>query len=593
VAGALQQRGRYASGPLNNAAIARALLDLADCMEVRGEAVFKVRAFRGAARTIGDLVEPAAELLARGALGDLRGVGAGVVRRVTELCDTGDIAELAERRDRLPPGLSELVRLPGVGLKTAELLWKQLDISDVDDLEASAKRGELRTLPRFSAAKEAKLLEAVVELRARALEPTRWTMDRAQRLAHRVIEQLRSCPGVLQIDYAGSLRRGAETVGDIDVLIAASEADAPEIMEHVIAMPDVAEVLVTGAAKTSVQLREGLQLDVRIVRPTSWGAAMQYFTGSKEHNVALRSLAVKQGFKVSEYGVFDKNGERVAGETEQDVYESLGLCLMPAELRENRGEIERSQRRDLPQLLARSDLRGDLHMHTSESDGRATLREMAEAARDAGLEYIAITDHSETLRLARGLNAERLAAQGRDICALNDALGGAPRLLRGIEADILGDGSVDLGPDVLRGLEWVVASVHSQFRLPREEQTRRVVRALESGVVDCLGHPTGRMLGRRPGFEIDIETVLQAAKRVGAAVELNASPNRLDLDEHALVVARELGVPIIVNSDAHNTRQLDFLSHGTRIARRAWLSPDHVLNTRSADALLEHFRHHH
>lgn len=575
---------------LDNATIARALLDLADCMEVRGEATFKVRAFRGAARTIGDLVEPATELLSQGKLGSLRGVGSGVVRRVTELCETGDIAELAERRDRLPPGLTELVRLPGVGLKTAELLWTRLDIADVDDLEACAKRGELRSLPRFSAAKEAKLLEAVADLRARALEPDRWTVDRAGRLADRILEKLRPHPGVKQIDYAGSLRRGTETVGDIDILVAADEDDAPSIMAEVAEMPDVAEVLVRGDAKTSVRLRVGMQLDVRVVRTEVWGAAMQYFTGSKEHNVALRSLAVQRGLKVSEYGVFDERGERIAGATEEEVYRSLGLEVMPPELRQDRGEIERSLRGELPHLLQRSDLRGDLHMHTTESDGRATLREMAEAARECGLEYIAITDHSETLSLARGLDAKRLAAQGREIRALNDELGGSPRVLRGIEADILPDGEVDLGPAVLRELDWVVGSVHGQFRLSREEQTRRIVKALESGVVDCLGHPTGRMLGRRPGFEIDIEVALRAAARAGAAVELNASPNRLDLDEHALAVARDLGVPVVVNSDAHNTRQLDFLNHGTRIARRAWLGPEHVLNTRSSDALVQHVR---
>ncbi len=576
---------------MDNAAIARALYDLADVMELGKEAAFKVRAFRGAARAIEDLTDSAEDLLARGELTRVRGIGAGVARRVAELCERGDLAELEERRAKLPPGLAQLVRVSGVGLKTAEVVWRELSVGTVDELEAACRRGAVRALPRFGAKKEQKLLDAIAAYRARAAAPARWTQRQARDAADRIIAHMREVPGVQRIEVAGSLRRGAETVGDVDVLVAGPSSAAPEIMSRFASLPEVAEVLVKGDTKTSVVLREGLQADLRLILPECWGAALQYFTGSKEHNVAMRSLAVRQKLKVSEYGVFDERGERIAGADEEGVYASIGLAWMPPELRENRGEIEAAAARKLPALLELGHLKGDLHMHTTETDGKSSLEEMVLAARAAGREYVAITDHSQALAIANGMGAERLREQGRRIAAINEE--GGPRVLRGIEVDILADGALDLGPEVLRELDWVMASVHSHFDLPREEQTRRIVRALESGVVDCLGHPTGRMLGRREGYAIDLEAVLLAAKRVGAAVELNASPNRLDLDEHALAAARQLGVTVMVDSDAHHVRQLDFLRHGVTIARRAWLGPEHVGNTLPVDALVDRFRHHH
>lgn len=578
---------------MDNQAIAAALYDLADTMEVGREASFKVRAFREAARAIEGLAEPASDLLERGELAKVKGIGAGVVRRVSELCERGDLAELEERRSRLPPGLRGLVSLPGVGLRTAELLWRELEIGSVDELEVAAAAGRLARLPRFGKRREEKLIEAIARYRERQGRPVRTILRRAEQMAAPLTEALRGHPKVRRVALAGSLRRRVETVGDLDVLVAAEPADAVAIAEAFVALPGVEAVLARGDTKTSVRLAPGLQVDLRIVDPESFGAALQYFTGSKEHNVALRARAVARGLKVSEYGVFDADERRLAGADEAEVYASLGLSFIEPELRENRGEIEAAARGTLPTLVDRTDLRGDLHMHTVESDGKSTLAQMAEAARGRGLDYIAVTEHSQSLTLARGLDPERLRAQMREIDAMNDELGGRPLILKGLEVDILPDGSLDMDLGLLRELDWVVASVHSQLGLDRAAQTARVVKALESGVVDCLGHPTGRMLGKREESPLDLEAVFAAARRAGAAVELNSSPLRLDLTEHALRLARESGVEIVINSDAHHVSQLDYLHFGVGIARRAWLEPAHVANTLSAAELLARFRDHH
>ena len=578
---------------MDNAAIARALYDLADVLELGATPAFKVRAFRVAARAVEGLADPAADLLRDGKLTAVKGIGAGVARRVAELLDHGDLAELAEWRAKLPPGLAEIVKIQGVGLKTAELLWRELQVGSVDELEAAAKAGRIRVLKGFGQKKEEKLLEAIAHARERASQPQRWTLSQALAAGESLLAAMRAVPGVLRAELAGRLRRRRETIGDIDVLVSAPPASAAEIMERFATLPEVGKVLVRGETKTSVVLREGLQADLRVIAPESWGAALQYFTGSKEHNVAMRTIAVRKKLKVSEYGVFDEAGANVCGAEERDVYACIGLAWMPPELREDRGEIEAAARGTLPRLLEKADLKGDLHMHTVESDGRSTLEQMVEAAAARGLEYVAITDHSISLTVANGLDPERLRAQARQIRELNDRLGGTPRVLWGIEADILADGSVDLGPELLREMDWVVGSVHSQFGLSREEQTRRVVKALESGLIDVLGHPTGRMLGRREGYSIDLEQVLAAAKRAGAAVELNCSPHRLDLDEHGLRMAREAGVPVIVSSDAHHARQLDYPTLAVGIARRAWLEPGHVANTLPVDELLDRVRRPH
>lgn len=567
---------------MDNVAIARALVDLADLHELGGAVPFKVRAFRSAARAIEGFGGSIAELAKKDELGGVRGVGEGVARRIKELLETGKIAEAEKLRAELPPGILDLMNLPGIGLKTAQQVWKERSITTVDELEKAAKDGRLRDLPRFGEKREEKLIAAIAAWRKRAMAPKRRPLAEAMLAAEALVARMSAVPGVLACDYAGSLRRRAETIGDLDILVAAAKDDAPAIMDSFATAPGVVELLGRGETKTSVVLEGGMQADLRVVPRDSWGAALQYFTGSKDHNVAMRTIAVKKKLKVSEYGVFDEAGTKIAGEDEAGVYEAIGLTWMPPELRENRGEIEAAQKDALPALVELSDVLGDLHMHTTETDGKSTLDDMAGAAKAAGRSYIAITDHSETLTFVRGMSRERLREQKSQIRSAEQKHG--IRVFAGVEADILADGSMDLA-DHLGELEWVVGSVHQKLQMPRDEMTKRVVRAIESGTMDCLGHPTGRQLGQREPSEIDMEVVIAALARCGVAIELNCSPLRLDVNEHLAKMAREAGVPVVLNSDAHSVRELSFLRYGIGIARRAWLGPDHVLNTKSADEL--------
>lgn len=564
---------------MENAAIARALDTLADLQELSGVAVFKVRAFRAAARAIEGLSESLAEKAKAGDLKGIRGVGDGVARRVNELLETGKIAEAEELKKALPPGILDLVDVPGIGLKTAQLVWNERKISTIDELYAAAKEGRLRDLPRFGQKREEKLVLAIEAYKKRAAGPKRRTMAEGLVIADEIVARLRKVAGVIACEPAGSLRRRAETVGDLDILVAAENDAIPAITAAFVDGPDVTEVLARGDTKSSVVLHGGMQADLRIVPPSSWGAALQYFTGSKDHNVAMRTIAVKKKLKVSEWGVFDEAGTKIAGETEDEVYAAIGMRVMAPELRENRGEIEASIRGALPSLVTQADLRGDLHMHTNETDGRGTIDTMVEAARMAGLDYVAITDHSETLAFVRGMSRERLHAQRDKVRDAEDRLGFP--IFAGLEADILGDGSLDLDGE-LDGLDWVVGSVHQRLDMSRDDMTRRIVRAVESGRIDCLGHPTGRQLGSRDPSPFDVEKVLEAMRRAGVAIELNSSPTRLDVDEHLARMAREAGVPVVINSDAHSTRELAFTRFGVGIARRAWLAKEHVLNTRPA-----------
>ena len=569
---------------MDNVAVARALEDLADLLELSGEGPFPVRAFRNAARAVEGTNENVADLVRAGEVEKVRGIGGGVARRIKELLETGKIAEAEELRAKLPPGLLDLMNVPGIGLKTAQQVWKERGITTVDALEEAAKAGKLRDLPRFGQKKEEKLVLAIAAWKKRAAAPKRRTMAEALLSADALVARMKAVPGVLACEPAGSLRRRAETIGDLDILVSAREEHAAAIHEAFRTAPDVVEVLATGESKSSVVLDGGLQADLRVVPPESWGAALQYFTGSKDHNVAMRTIAVKKGLKVSEYGVFDASGNKLAGDDEAKVYEAIGLRWMAPELRENRGEIEASVAGTLPALVTLEDLRGDLHMHTTETDGKSTLEQMAEAAHDAGRSYVAITDHSEALTFVRGLTKDRLMAQVKKLREVEEKMDGKIRLFAGVEADILGDGSLDLD-EALGELDWVVGSVHSHLAMPRDEMTKRVVKAIESGKIDCLGHATGRQLGVRAGAQMDMEVVLTAAKRAGVAVELNSSPLRLDVDEHTCRMARELGVPVVINSDAHGVRELAHLRYGVGIARRAWLAKEHVLNTKSADEL--------
>ncbi len=572
---------------MDNEVIARTFLELADVLELLDEVPFKVRAFRAAARAIEGIGEPIAPKIKNDTLGKVHGIGDGVVRRIKELVETGKLQELIDNKKKLPPGLMELLNVPGIGIKTAQEVWKQRKITTLDQLEAAAKAQKLRDLPRFGEKREVKLLASIEAYRKRASGPKRWLMAEALDLAEALCAKMRAVPGVLQCEFAGSLRRRRETIGDIDMLVAATPEYAPKIMDTFAKDDQVSEVLAHGDTKTTVILKNGIQCDLRVVEKKCFGAALQYFTGSKEHNVAMRTIAVKKKLKVSEYGVFDEKEKSIAGETEEDVYEAIGLAWMPPELRENRGEIEAAKNDALPELVELRDLIGDLHMHTKETDGKASIEEMAEAAMAAGRKYIAITDHSQSLTIANGVDRERLREHVKRIRAVDKKMKGKIRVLAGLETDILADGSLDLEDD-LDELDWVVGSVHSKLGMPRAEMTKRIVRAIESGHIDALGHPFGRQIGQRDPSDLDLEEVLKALAKTGVAIELNSSPLRLDVPENGARMARELGVPVVIDSDAHSIRELQFLKYGIGIARRAWLGKEHVLTAQPVETIRQH-----
>jgi DNA polymerase (family X) len=562
---------------MDNPAIARALAEVADLLEIEGANPFRIRAYRNAVRTIETQTTSLAQWVDAGReLTALPGIGKEMARHVEELCRSGELGLREELLAKLPRGLVEVMRLPGVGAKRARKLWEELGVTSVDEVAAAAAAGRIRGVAGFGATSERKIAAGVAEHKQHA---ERLRVDLADRHVEPLLATLAALPGVARAEVAGSYRRRRETVGDVDLLaIPASPADAPSILDAFVAYPQVAEVLGRGDTKASVELGSGLQVDLRVVGPESYGAALQYFTGSKEHNVRLRQRAIERGLKLSEYGLF-RGEERVAGAEEAEVYTALGLAWIPPELREDRGEIAAAEAGELPRLVEVDDLRGDLQMHSTWSDGKQSIEEMLVACAARGYEYFALTDHSKALPMIGGLDAERLRAQWLEIDEIQ-ARHPEIRLLRSMEVDILADGSLDLEDDLLAALDLVVVSIHSRFELPAAVQTERILRAVAHPEVDVLAHPTGRRLGRRKPMDFDVDAVLAACREHGVAVEANASPGRLDLSDVHLARARELGVPVVISTDAHSIPDLAKMRYGVEQARRAGLAPEQVLNTR-------------
>jgi DNA polymerase (family 10) len=569
---------------LDNAAIARILREIADLLEIKSDNPFKIRAYRNAADIVSNHPHEMAALDVNG-LREIPGIGKDLAARIREIVETGDAEFHRELVGEFPPTILDLLNLQGVGPKTVAMLYRELGIRTLTDLERKAADGRVRSLRGMGAKKEALILKALADRQRHA---GRHLLPDAHDVASALISRLREEASAARIEAVGSLRRGCETCGDIDIL--ASGADA-SLMETFTGYRLVDRTLAHGDTKSSVRLQGGFQADLRLVAPESHGAALQYFTGSKAHNIALRDRAIGRGFKLNEYGLFRIEGdERVAGDTEEGIYESLGLAWVPPELREDRGELEAAEARTLPRLVAQADLRGDLHMHTTETDGKDDIATMAAAARAAGLEYIAITDHSKSLAMANGLDEQRALAHAAQIRAADRQHG--IRVLAGIECDIRPDGALDLDDSCLSALDIVVASVHSAFNQDRRQMTDRILRALENPYVDVLGHPTGRLLLRREPYQVDVDAVLDAAARRGVAVEINCQLDRLDLSDVHAKLARERGVPIVISSDAHSTSALSWLRWGVLMARRAWLEPAHILNTCPFDELLSRLRRH-
>ncbi|NMF87684.1 DNA polymerase/3'-5' exonuclease PolX [Aromatoleum petrolei] len=566
--------------PLHNADIAAIFGEIADLLEIEDANPFRIRAYRRAAQVLGEFGRDLRQMLADGEdLTALPGIGNDLTAKIREIVVTGHCAQLDRLHGELPPAIAELLHIPGLGPKRVRALWHDLDVQTTEQLCRAARDGRIRVLPGFGEKTERRILEAAEVHLARE---RRFKLATAAQYAEGMVAYLRRVEGVERVEVAGSFRRMRETVGDLDILVIAAAGNA--VTEAFVTYDEVREVLAQGNTRASVVLRCGLQVDLRVVAPESYGAALCYFTGSRAHNVALRRGAIAVGLKLNEYGVF-RGDQRIAGETEESVYRVLGLAWIPPELREDRGEIEAARRGRLPHLVRREDLRGDLHAHTRATDGHNSLREMALAARDAGLEYLAITEHSRRLAMAHGLDAAGLARQIDEIERLNETLTGI-RMLKGIEVDILEDGSLDLPDAILARLDVVVGAVHSRFDLPRTRQTERILRAMESRHFTLLAHPTGRVLDERDPYDVDMSRVIRRARERGCALELNAHPTRLDLLDTWCMAARDEGVPVAINSDAHSVRDFDNLRFGVGQARRGWLEAKDVLNTRPLAVLL-------
>jgi DNA polymerase (family 10) len=571
---------------MENLEIARLLEEYADLLDLQGDNPFRVRAYRHAAQTVASLSQPVAQLIEAGEdLQKLPGIGSSLADHIKEIVTTGKLSPLEEMRRALPPTLTELLQLEHVGPKKARQLYEALGITSVAELAAALDAGKLEGLPGFGRKSVANLRRAIEAFRRRT---RRFLLVDADQLVQPLLRHLRQAPGIRQLEVAGSYRRRQETVGDLDVL-ATCEDPAP-VMRHFQAYRLVERVEMAGPTRGTVVLRSGLQVDLRLVPPRSYGAALHYFTGSKAHNVAVRKLGVERGLRINEYGVFriprgkqaeameTEEGERLGGETEEEVFRAVGLPWIPPELREDRGEIQAAQQGALPRLIALDDIRGDLQMHSTWSDGAHTVEEMARACRQRGYEYCAITDHSRSTRVAGGLDAARFRAQWQEIEAIRQRLEGIV-LLKGVELDILPDGSLDLPDEVLERFDIVLISVHSHLDMPKAQMTKRILKALAHPAVDILAHPTCRQLRKRGPIDIDLEEVFQAAKEHDVALELDAQPERLDLNDVQLHRARELGVKIAIDSDAHSVEHLRFMRYGIDQARRGWLEKDHVVNT--------------
>ncbi len=558
---------------MTNAEIARVLERIAIRLEIDGANVFRVRAYKEGARIVSELASPVASLAGEpGGLESLKGIGKDLAARIRDLVATGRTDVDDELRAKIPDEVVDFTELQGLGPKRVKTLFEELGIRDRAALEAAAREGRLRDLKGFGEKVEQNVLKAIATA-------SQWTgrmlLASAWPLAHALAERVAAVPGVEQVELAGSFRRRKETVGDVDVL--ACGGDPETVMEAFATHESVADVLGRGDTKCSVRLETGLQVDLRLVPRESFGAALMYFTGSKEHNIELRRLAIEKGWSLNEYGLTD--GDRVvASRTEEEVYAALGLTWIPPELRESRGEVALAAEGRLPRLIERGDLRADLHMHTTRSDGKASIDEMVEAARARGHEYIAITEHSKALAMAGGFDAARVRESVKEIAAARRKHKGFP-ILHGLEVDILADGELDLDDETLALLDWVIVSIHSRFEQSPEVATARVLRALENPCVHAMGHPTGRMIGSREPVPFDVEKVAETAARLGVAMEINASPSRLDLSDVNARIAREKGCRFVIDTDAHATGQLDQLQFGVFQARRAGLTREDVLNT--------------
>ena len=571
---------------MSNREIARIIAEIGVMLEIKGENVFKVRTYERVADAIASLPEPLSEIRARGELRKVQGVGESLEQKLVELLDTGTLEYYESLRREFPPTVLEFLKIPGVGPKTVKLLM-EAGIVTVEQLEHAAQQGQLRTMRGLGEKSEQDILRGLGQIKSFG---QRATLGVASALAQQIMEHLRAGAPIQQMEAAGSLRRAKESIGDIDILVTSDQPAA--VMERFVTMELVSEVIAHGPTKSTVMTHAGMQADIRVVAPESFGAALQYFTGSKEHNIKLRDLAVRKKLKLNEYGVFKvtaKEEKRVGGATEEEMYAAVGLPWIPPELREDQGELEAAREGALPKLIELADIRGDLQMHSTWSDGHHTIEQMVRAAKELGYEYVAITDHSPSQTIASGVPAKMLARRTQEIEAVRRAVPGI-MVLNGTEVDIKRDGSLDYPDEVLAQFDFVIASVHSGWKMGEGAMTARILKALENPYVDAMAHPTGRIIGKREPYAVDIDAVLRAAAKHGVAMEINAYPDRLDLKDTHARHAKSFGVSLLINTDSHAADQLPVMRFGVATARRGWVEKGEVLNTLPAKELVKRLR---
>ena len=566
---------------MRNQEIVRIFNDIADLLEIKGENPFRIRAYRRAALNIESLTKDVSEIL-KDELLKIPGIGQDLAGKIDEYVKTGRIQAYEDLKKDVPEGLSMLLSVPSLGPKTAKLLSEKLKIKNLEDLEQFAREHKLSGLPGIKEKTEENIIKGI-EMLKRGME--RQPLGKVLPIANDILDQLKKKSPVNKITIAGSIRRWKDTIKDIDIL--ATSRDPKAVMNAFVHLTNVKDVLMHGPTKSSVIILEGLQVDLRVVEEESFGAAMAYFTGSKAHNIRLREMAVKSGLKINEYGIFrEKDDKKLGGKEEEDIYRVLGLPFIPPELREDSGEIEAAVKGRLPNLVVLGDIKGDLHVHTKRSDGSHDFDELIEAAKRRGYEYIAITDHSKGLGIARGLSEERLMEEKREIEGINKKLKGF-RLLAGVEVDIRSDGHMDFSDEILKEMDIVVASIHSGFRQKREQITRRLVSAMKNPYVSVIAHPTGRLIGERDPYDVDMNEILEVAQETSTAIEINAYPLRLDINDVYAKIAKEKGVPIVISTDTHITNQFDYMAYGVSIARRGWLEKKDILNTMNYSSLIK------
>lgn len=570
---------------MKNIELSRIFEQIAKILKIKGENPFKIRAYEKITLVLENLPIDIETIYQQGGLNNIPGVGTGIAKKIEEFLTTGQLEYYEKLKTTIPAGVVELLDISEVGPKTAKLLYEQLEIDNIDKLEKAVREHQIKDLPGMGEKSETNILRGI-ELYKRRKE--RFLLGRTLPLAEEMVESLSQLKETNKISFAGSLRRKKETIGDIDILVTSQNPE--KIMKTFTSLPQVREILAEGPTKSSIITNDDLHIDVRVVEPISFGAALQYFTGSKAHNIKLRELALKRNLKINEYGVFEvESGNRIAGEKEEEVYQALNLPFIPPELREDRGEIEAAQENKLPQLVEYSQIKGDLHLHTKWSDGAHTIRQMAEAAQKIGYKYIAITDHSQSLKFAGGLIEERLREQVEEIQKLNQELKDFT-ILSGIEVDIKSDGNLDFSDEILSKLDVVIAAIHSGFKQDSKIITERIIKAMQNRFVNIIAHPTGRLIGYRESYQVDINEMMEVAVKTGTILEINAYPERLDLNDIYCRMAKEKGVQLAISTDAHSIEGLTFMDLGVAVARRGWLEEKEVINTLPLDKLLKRLK---